>query len=178
MSIQDAVNNFFKTDAICQFAFLNPAEIPFSERVREACRVNYCGRYGLCWTCPPGAGEWEALREHCLSYPRAAVFTTLHGIEDSFDIEGMDEARKLHEKAEDNLLSQIKPWKGTFELLGAGSCTICEKCTYPDAPCRFPDKARRSVEACGIDVVALSQKNRINYFNGANTVTYFSVLLY
>ena len=44
------------------------------------------------------------------------------------------------------------------------SCGICKTCTYPDAPCRFPDRARRSMEACGIDVgaaaAALTQESR------------------
>jgi predicted metal-binding protein len=90
----------------------------------------------------------------------------------------MDEASKVHSEAEEALLAHIAPWAGQFELLGAGSCSLCEECTYPDAPCRFPEQARRSMEACGIDVVTLSKENNIRYFNGANTVTYFSVLLY
>lgn len=177
-SIHDKINEFLATDAIHQSALISPTEIPFSEQVREACKLNYCGRYGVCWTCPPGVGEWEMLRDRYLSYSHAMVFTTLHNIEDSFDIDGMNEARKIHEVAEESLLSSISAWKGSFELLGTGSCKICGKCTYPDAPCRFPDKARNSVEACGIDVVALSKKIGINYFNGVNTVTYFSILLY
>ncbi len=65
-----------------------------------------------------------------------------------------------------------------FFALGCGGCELCKKCTYPDAPCRFPDKATPSVEACGINVVELSKKIGIKYNNGPNTVTYFCIILF
>ena len=64
------------------------------------------------------------------------------------------------------------------EPTSAGSCPVCEKCTYPDAPCRFPDKARSAMEALGIDVVALAADRGITYDHGAGTVTYFSIVFY
>ena len=65
------------------------------------------------------------------------------------------------------------------ELAGAGSCTLCgDSCTYPKSPCRYPKRARRSMEACGMDVAALAKDCGINYINGENTVTYFSVLFW
>lgn len=180
MTIQSAIKAFLSDSPmpIHEYAFLSPEKIPFSADVRKACEDNLCGRYGKSWTCPPGAGDWQELKERYQSYGNAFVFTTLHKVEDSFDFEGMDEASKVHSEAEEALLAHIAPWAGQFELLGAGSCSLCEECTYPDAPCRFPEQARRSMEACGIDVVTLSKENNIRYFNGANTVTYFSVLLY
>jgi predicted metal-binding protein len=64
-------------------------------------------------------------------------------------------------------------------LLGAGACFICKKCTYRDGkPCRFPEKAFPSVEACGIDVMSLSKSAGVKYNNGENTVTYIGVILY
>ena len=90
----------------------------------------------------------------------------------------MDEGRIQHEKLDQTVLGLLENEKEPFELLGAGSCSLCEKCTYPDAPCRFPQKAKRSMEACGIDVVSLSKSCGINYTNGANTVTYFSVIYF
>ncbi len=180
MTIQSAIKAFLAESPvpIHEYAFLSPAAIPFSAEVRKACEDNYCGRYGKSWTCPPGAGDWQELAAHYQSYKNAFVFTTVHKIEDSFDFEGMDAASQVHRKAEEALLARLSPWLGQFELLGAGSCSICGECTYPDAPCRYPEKARRSMEACGIDVVALSRENSLHYVNGVNTVTYFSLLVY
>lgn len=161
-----------------EYAFITTDQLTFSEKVREACKANYCGRYGKCWTCPPGAGPWEELRDHFKEYANAFVFTTKHDLEDSFDVEGMDEARIIHDKMDEALVAMLASESEAHELAGAGSCSICAKCTYPDAPCRFPEKARRSMEACGIDVVQLSKDANIHYINGVNTVTYFSIVFY
>ena len=183
MSVSDILNNFINAPAnqpypIHQYAFISPVDIPFTKEVRAACEANLCGRYGKSWACPPGAGDWEELRDHYKNYKNALVYTTKHDLEDSFDIEGMDEGRIQHEKLDQTVLGLLENEKEPFELLGAGSCSLCEKCTYPDAPCRFPQKAKRSMEACGIDVVSLSKSCGINYTNGANTVTYFSVIYF
>lgn len=161
-----------------QYAFVSPKDITFSEHVRAACESNMCGRYGKSWTCPPGAGDWRDLAEHYRGYGNALVFTTKHDIEDSFDVEGMAAAAKEHAKVDEAVLKLLEKLDEPYELSGAGSCSVCTECTYPDAPCRFPKKARRSMEACGIDVVALSRHCQINYTNGTNTVTYFSIIYY
>lgn len=182
MSIQEKITALLNDPSLLPYpiwehAMLSPKDITFSENVRKACEVNYCGRYGKCWTCPPGAGDWQVLRDHFREYEHAFVFTTKYDLEDSFDVEGMDEAREQHDAVDKAILALLEG-EEPHELAGAGSCKICEKCTYPDAPCRFPDKARRSMEACGMDVVSLSKDCGIHYINGADTVTYFSIIFW
>ena len=75
-------------ELVHEFAIVNPKDVPFREYVVDACAMNYCGRYGKTWQCPPGVGSLEHLKEKCLAYKKAVVFTTVHPIEDSFDIEG------------------------------------------------------------------------------------------
>lgn len=159
-----------------EYAWVNPKDIPFTAEVRADCALNYCGRYGKCWTCPPGCGDWEVLRDKFQAYAHAFIYTTCTPLEDSYDIEGMEEGRKLHDEADKVLIARLG--EEEYRLTGAGSCGICAKCTYPDAPCRFPDKARSSMEACGMDVVNLSKIAGIHYINGANTVTYFSAVFF
>ncbi|MBQ7298776.1 MAG: DUF2284 domain-containing protein [Clostridia bacterium] len=159
-------------------AWVEPASIPFTADVRAACEANRCGKYGTCWTCPPGVGHWEDLRDKYRAYREAYVFTTCHALEDSFDFEGMQEAAAAHKRLDNWISSEMNAFSGQYVHLGAGACTICKTCTYPDAPCRFPDRARQSMEACGIDVVNLSRACGIHYINGADTVTYFSLLLF
>lgn len=161
---------------VWQYAETEVKNIEFSEAVVAACKANYCGRYNKTWMCPPAVGTLEQLKAKYGAYKYAFVFTTKHDVEDSFDIEGMFAARKVHEKIE----SKIYPLTefADCSILGAGGCSICEKCAYPDAPCRFPKKAKPSVEACGINVVNLAATCGINYINGENTVTYFSVVLF
>lgn len=63
--------------------------------------------------------------------------------------------------------------------LNAGPCTYCAKCTYlAGEECQFPDKAVSSVEANGIDVMALVKASGIPYNNGKNTVSYVALILF
>lgn len=158
-----------------QMAVIDTQDIPFRQYVVEACEMNTCGMYGKTWQCPPGVGDLEMLKGKCLSYEKAVVFTTYHEIEDSFDIEGMERGRMKHEKVTDEIAALFLSEK---RVLSAEGCNLCEKCTYPDSPCRYPQKARSSVEANGISVVELAKKCGLHYNNGINTVTYFSVILY
>ena len=85
---------------------------------------------------------------------------------------GLGEQRVEHDKAED-LIRPVLP--AGSQVLGAGGCNVCKKCAFPE-PCRFPEKAKTSVEACGINVVSLAKTAKINYTNGENTVTYFTLV--
>lgn len=160
-----------------EYAFLRPIDVPFSAEVRKACERNACGMYGKCWSCPPGVGDWEMLRDHFQTYMHAFVYTTKHILGDSFDVEGMTDGNRAHHRVDDALLRLLSDC-ATHEMVGAEGCHLCEHCTYPDAPCRHPDLARRSMEACGIDVVTLARNSGIHYMNGVNTVTYFSILFW
>ncbi len=160
---------------ITEHRVIDVSEIPFSKAVLEACRANRCGRYGTCWTCPPGTADMEEKIKH---YHRAAVFSRKHELEDSFDFEGMMEGMQ---RARDTLVeirSALDRDGVSYMALGCEGCNLCSTCTYPNAPCRHPDKATPSVEACGIHVVELSRKIGIKYNNGPNTVTYFCIILF
>lgn len=179
---KDAVNNLLQSPklpfAVHQYAWLCPADVPFSQTVRQMCADNRCGKYGTCWTCPPGIGEWEALRDECHSHDgMALVLTTKHDLEDSFDFEGMTQAAHTHKQLDSALALALGELGLPFVLYSAGGCELCDRCTYPDAPCRFPDRVHKPMEACGIDVVSLARTCGIRYNNGPDTVTYFSMLL-
>ena len=118
----------------------------------------------------------EMLKAKCQAYSNAVVFTTCHPLEDSFDLEGMEQGRIEHEKITDEVVALFQGKE--IRVLSAEGCQLCEKCTYPEQPCRFPEQARSSVEANGISVVELAQHCNIHYKNGENTVTYFSLILY
>lgn len=165
-------------DGVFQYASLNPRDIPFSDDVRKACEANACGMYGKRWTCPPGAGEVGELKNKILAYENALVFTHMGRIEDSFDFEGMQSVGKEADILLERVISALMKESISHLPLGHGACKICGECTYPDLPCRFPDRAITSVEACGINVVQLAADCKINYHNGADTVTYFCLILY
>ena len=66
----------------------------------------------------------------------------------------------------------------TANAIGAGCCMICETCSYPDSPCRFPQKKISSMEACGMLVSEVCQKNDLKYYYGPNTISYVAGVLF
>ena len=159
-----------------EYQCLPVSEIPFSPMVTEACAANRCGKYGTCWTCPPGLDPKEA-EEKIKAYTEAWVFTCKYELEDSFDFEGMRAGGHATHQKLLALTAELRREGIDYMALGCEGCILCEKCTYPDAPCRFPDRAIPSVEACGVNVVELSRRAGVKYNNGPETVTYFCVIL-
>ncbi len=172
------IDKYLSRSDIFEYGIIGTEDIPFSPAVVEACARNACGMYGKTWTCPPGVGTLEELERKIKAWPFAAVFTCKYDIEDSFDFEGMREAAKKAKQVLISVTGEMSEAGERFMAFGNEGCGLCEKCTYPDAPCRFPDRATPSVEACGINVMQLSKKIGINYINGANTVTYFCMILF
>lgn len=160
-------------------AVVKVGELRFDSSFRALCEANSCGYYGKCWTCPPDAGTIEELMQKAKRYEHALVFQTVSKLEDSFDIEGMHEASLRHNKLVQRVRDAAKEeYPGCF-ILGAGACGVCAVCSKREnKPCRFPDKAISSLEACGIDVSQAAKLAGMRYINGENTVTYFGMVLY
>ena len=161
-------------DRAFEYAVIPVSLINFSHEVIEACKKNTCGNYDKRWTCPPACGSIEQHRKYFSAYSSAFIFTTKADLKDSFDYEGMMDAKKNHNSIASELHSQFGK---TNPVYGAGACEICKTCSYPK-PCKFPDKKFISVEAAGINVTELSKAAGLHYYNGENTVTYFSVILF
>ena len=172
------VEKYLTHPEIFQYRVIDTAVMPFSAAVVDACRANICGRYGKNWMCPPAVGTLDALEAKVKSYQKAAVFTCKYEIADSFDYEGMKEGQRRAKVVFSEVTAAMRSAGERFLPLGSGGCELCDVCTCPDAPCRFPDLATPSVEACGVNVMQLAKTVGLNYNNGANTVTYFSVILF
>ena len=129
----------------------------------DICKANQCGNFGKCWMCPPDVGPIEELMARVRSYPKGLLYQTISALEDSFDIEGAARAAGIGER---------------FHL-SAGGCRLCPECAKKeDQPCRHPDRALPPMEGAGIDVYKTTKSTDLKYINGANTVTFFGLLLY
>lgn len=146
---------------------------------RDICASNSCGLYGRCWMCPPDIGEIGPLMERVRSFSFGLLYQTVSSIEDSFDIEGMTEAGKHHAQLSQRLEAAVKPLLGEHLHLSCGGCRLCSRCAKMDGlPCRFPAHALPPMEGCGIDVYSTTKPTDLKYINGANTVTYFGIVLF
>jgi predicted metal-binding protein len=164
-----------------QAAIIETSSIQFHEDFRKACEKNFCGKYDTNWMGPPAIGPISALMQRATSYRQGILFQTVHRVASNFDMKGMLEGAKIHNTIFRNLLEKIrKKYPGEDILpLNAGCCSNCEKCAYLDhEPCRYPDQAVSSVEAYGMNVIALEKSAGIPYYYGKNFVAYVGLILF
>jgi predicted metal-binding protein len=111
--------------------------------VRMKCHFG-CELYGLGYCCPPQTPTSQEMREVIACYEHALLFhcTRLGG-----------PSSIAYELEREIFLS------GFYKALGLGSgpCRICRKCSPTE--CKHADRARPSMEACGIDVFATVRAN-------------------
>ena len=156
---------------------IDVGSLQLREDVRDMCRSNSCGQYDNRWGCPPGCGSLEECREQVSHYSVGILVQTTGELEDEFDGEGMMDAERLHKEHVEALGAQLLKQYPRRLTLGTGCCTVCRKCTYPDAPCRFPEKQVTSMEAYGLMVLDVCKANGLKYYYGSNTITYTSCFL-
>jgi predicted metal-binding protein len=132
-------------------------DIVVDERVRLKCLIPLCDSYNRNLMCPPRLPTVTLFRNALARYSRAILIQVSADIDHAGDAFTL--AKKLHE-----LVNQGE--KEAFEagfrfaagLIG-GCCRLCDTCVAAEprtagTPCRFPFKARPSMEGMGIDVIA------------------------
>lgn len=156
---------------------LDPAGLEFMPEVRDMCAADRCHMYGRNWTCPPGCGTLEEMRARALGYRRGVLLQSTGTLEDDFDIETMQETERLHKERFLRLVAWLRERVPGCLPMASGACQICQSCTYPEVPCRFPDRAIPSMEACGLLVSRVCEQAGLPYYYGARTMTYTSCVL-
>jgi len=76
----------------------------------------------------------------CQAYNKAMLFTTATEVASSFDMKGWMRARVEHETLTDQVAAVFRSYDKKALILSTEGCTVCKKCSNPDAPCRFPDR--------------------------------------
>ena len=147
---------------------------------RDICASNSCGMYGRCYMCPPDVGDIDALMAEVKKYDYALVYQTVSALEDSYDFEGMIEAKKKIVPITQKLRRTFFDMGVSKVLhLGVGGCGLCETCAKQTGEtCRFPNLAIPSLEGYGVNVSSLAKAAGMKYINGQNTVTYFGAVLF
>ena len=145
--------------------------------VRDACKANRCGAYNTTWACPPAFGDLEESRAMLAKYRRGLLVQSVQTLEDDFDWEGIEALGKRHGENFRSMYAGLKQAYPGMLALGAGGCRICAKCTYPDRPCRFPDKMTYSMEGFGLFVTQVCRLCGLDYNHGRGTMTYSGCFL-
>ena len=158
-------------------------DLQVREEVRAMCASNKCQAYGKNWRCPPYCGELSYYAAQIAEKQRVIVTQTVVQLEDDFDVEAMLEGERTHQDRFRTLLFELSKredeakQKLGFLALGAGTCTLCDACTCPDNPCRFPQIATTSMESAGLVVADVCTAAGIAYYHGKGTLAYTSCVL-
>ena len=163
---------------IHEYAFVTSNQVVFSDDVRSLCERNACGMYGKSWACPPAVGSVEDCKTQCSEFSHAFVFTSWAALQNKHDMNGWREAGIAHEAITEKVAQVFRAQFKKILTLSTEGCTICKTCTYPEKPCRFPERMFPASEGFGVYVIQLAQTCGIKYYNGPNSVTFFSVLFF
>jgi predicted metal-binding protein len=123
---------------------IRPADVETAAWVRLKCQFG-CSGYGECLVCPPFTPTPEQMRKVLDCYRRAIL---IH-CEPEADVKAIVAELERH-------IFLCGAWKALG--LGAGPCYLCKICNLKEGLCRHSEKARPSMEACGIDVFITARK--------------------
>lgn len=123
---------------------ISASDVETAGWVRLKCQFG-CDGFGLCLVCPPFTPTPQQMLEVLDSYRRAIL---LHCTPDA-DVKAI-----VAELEREIFLKGF--WKAFG--LGAGPCYFCKECNLEEKQCRHAERARPSMEACGIDVFSTVKK--------------------
>lgn len=161
-----------------QAAEMEASSLEFLPEVRAMCAKDRCKSYGRRWTCPPACGTLFQIAEKAKRYKNGILVQTVLDLEDEFDWETMVVAEQLQKRRMEQLVILIRRECESCLPMSSGTCTICEKCTYPEHPCRFPERAWSSMEAYGLMVQDVCAQSGMKYYYGKKTISYTGCILY
>ncbi len=157
---------------------LNVDTLKLYPEVRDMCAADKCHAYGKNWVCPPACGSLEECEVRMRGFTKGIIVQTVGELEDEFDYESIEELTIRHNENFHALVPKLKELFPDLLPISAGACSKCKTCTYPEAPCRFPDTATSSMEAYGMIVSQVCEQNDMKYYYGKNTLAYTSCCLF
>jgi predicted metal-binding protein len=151
-----------------------------SATVRAACEANRCGHYGKNHQCPPLVGSLEYWAKRIRSFHRARlILLTVSFPEGTSQVELAATKQPLYRailQQEQALRESAFPAAYGFV---AGQCLVCTNCSANcGGACVYPEKARPSLEAIGIDVMKLLERMGRPIAFESGKVTWVGALLW
>ncbi len=160
------------------------SHVIIDKRVRLKCQIPRCDSFHKNLMCPPFVMPVEEFRQTLACYKEAILLQTEVVIDILNDGKpGRDvfaPAGRLHDLVN---MGEREAFRAGFRFaagLIGGCCRLCEACVAMDnsSNCRFPFRARPSMEAMGIDVVAtLEQTGLALAFPVRDRVTWTGLIL-
>ena len=86
------------------------------------------------------------------------MIATITEVSNIADIDETLATRGDHEEITKMAADMVKQQADDVYVLSSEACALCEKCAYPDEPCRHPELMNPCVESHGIILTALAEK--------------------
>ena len=139
-------------------------DVPLRPEFRIFCEDNLCGNYNARYSCPPGCGTPQEVRDRLLAEDKALVLETIHEIRSYDDEAAVLSAQKELNLAIINLMQKLRKAGVQGFCLGYGGCPLCNPCKQvEDTPCAFPDKRISCMSAYCIDVAELAERSGLEF---------------
>lgn len=135
---------------------INPKkDLIFDNKVVEQCKN--CKRYGKKATCPPYIDNSDYYQKILFIYKNGVIYYKKFIIDNPknwvrLGKESSIEITNFLLKKRTALINKGHYFAIAF---GAGSCKLCEECSFP---CRFPDKSLIPLEGTGLDIIKTMKK--------------------
>lgn len=140
---QVAIEKFCKKNKAIDSKFIDPKSIVFAHWTRYKCQYG-CADYGKSLCCPPHSPTLDETKRIMSDYDTGLL---VH-------FGGDVRVTKTIAKIEKHIF--LKNYHKVISF-GAGPCKMCKECSLSE--CKFPQIARPSMEACGMDVYATARNN-------------------
>ena len=147
-------------------------EIVLDERVILKCQVPLCNEYGNHLLCPPNSPSLAQFREVLKRYSNALLIQLRTPMDQSVSKSEQSLKKAIYARANElheivNVLEKVaQELHFTFAagFIG-GACKLCDPCVgiKSGKPCKYPFKARPSMEAVGIDVHLTAQRAGLGF---------------
>jgi len=155
-----AFDKFARVLGIETVIFFDAAILTPEDRIREYCLQNRCGSFGANHMCPPHIGSVEEVKAFLKRFKTGILLQCSGSLDTKKDKKGLKKTKlDFHRR-----ILQIEKYlkgQGITGLMGmiGGNCELCVVCNASRAEaCVHPGRARTSLEAMAIDVMALRDK--------------------
>lgn len=172
-------HNFIKQLGIETCLEFGPEMLVPEKRIRAFCEENKCGNYGNNYMCPPHVGSLEEIIIKLKKSKRGLLLQYVKILDVKRDRLALRQTKiDFHHKIlriEESFREQ-----GVSELWGmvGGDCEMCETCGAKiGQDCLYPEKARTSLEAIGVDVLRLLDRLGLDSQFHADKITWTGCIL-
>ncbi len=154
-------------------------KIVFDEKFRPYCEDNFCGQYGINYSCPPVCGTVEEMKNRVLKHKKALVLMTRWEIPTLTDSVKLKQGKQKHNAYTVKLIDKLKEEGHQGFMIGAGGCNLCSPCALKEGkPCANPEKRYSCMSAYCIFVKDIATKCNMEYDYKDGLLSYFGMYVF